>query len=243
MGAVTGERSAICAHDMPAASGSVAVRVHGSSESPYAVPEEDIRHDAPVRNQSTTATVRKVELILAASAEFERVVRQLPVDSWDLPTPSQISVRDLVEHVVVGNRFTSLLLGGVGREQARNMLTDDQLGDDPVAAVAESSRQQAEAFAAAPPEQPVPGPNGDVPAEAFLRFRLVDLVVHAWDLLRAAGLDETLDPPVVAGLSRVVEPHLDDMLAFGAYGEGPSDTLPPDASQQTRLLDWFGRRP
>jgi uncharacterized protein (TIGR03086 family) len=243
VGAVTGERSAICAHDMPAASGSVAVRVHGSSESPYAVPEEDIRHDAPVRNQSTTATVRKVELILAASAEFERVVRQLPVDSWDLPTPSQISVRDLVEHVVVGNRFTSLLLGGVGREQARNMLTDDQLGDDPDAAVAESSRQQAEAFAAAPPEQPVPGPNGDVPAEAFLRFRLVDLVVHAWDLLRAAGLDETLDPPVVAGLSRVVEPHLDDMLAFGAYGEGPSDTLPPDASQQTRLLDWFGRRP
>ncbi|PQP22631.1 TIGR03086 family metal-binding protein [Rhodococcus opacus] len=184
-----------------------------------------------------------MELILAASAEFERVVRQLPVDSWDLPTPSQISVRDLVEHVVVGNRFTSLLLAGVDREQARNMLTDDQLGDDPVAAVAESSRHQAEAFAAAPSEQPVPGPNGDVPAEAFLRFRLVDLVVHAWDLLRAAGLDETLDPPVVAGLSRVVEPYLDDMLAFGVYGEGPSDTLPPDASQQTRLLDWFGRRP
>ncbi|MDT2005030.1 TIGR03086 family protein [Rhodococcus opacus] len=183
------------------------------------------------------------ELILAASAEFERVVRQLPVDSWDLPTPSQISVRDLVEHVVVGNRFTALLLAGVGREQARNMLTDDQLGDDPVAAVAESSRHQAEAFAAAPPEQPVPGPNGDVPAEAFLRFRLVDLVVHAWDLLRAAGLDETLDPPVVAELSRVVEPHLDEMLAFGAYGEGPSDTLPLDTSQQTRLLDWFGRRP
>ena len=187
--------------------------------------------------------MREVELILAASAEFERVVRQLPVDSWDLPTPSQISVRDLVEHVVVGNRFTALLLAGVGREQARNMLSDDQLGVDPVAAVAESSRHQAEAFAAAPPEQPVPGPNGDVPAEAFLRFRLVDLVVHAWDLLRAAGLDETLDPLVVAGLSRVVEPYLDDMLAFGAYGEGPSGTLPPDASQQTRLLEWFGRRP
>nr|GLK38724.1 TIGR03086 family protein [Rhodococcus wratislaviensis] len=210
---------------------------------PYAVPEKDIRDVAPSRSKSTTATVREVELILAASAEFERVVRHLPVDSWDLPTPSQMSVRDLVEHVVVGNRFTALLLAGVGREQARNMLTDDQLGDDPVAAVAESWRHQAEAFAAAPPEQPVPGPRGDVPAEAFLRFRLVDLVVHAWDLLRAAGLDETLDPPVVAGLSRVVEPHLDGMLAFGAYGEGPSGTVPPEASQQTRLLDWFGRRP
>ena len=81
------------------------------------------------------------------------------------------------------------------------------------------------------------------PAAAFLRFRLVDLVVHAWDLLRAAHLDETLDPLVVVELMSVVEPHLDDMLSFGAYGDGPSGTLPPDAPPQARLLDWFGRRP
>jgi hypothetical protein len=53
-----------------------------------------------------------VELIVAASAEFERVVRQLPADLWDRPTPSTFSVRELVEHVVVGNRFTALLLAG-----------------------------------------------------------------------------------------------------------------------------------
>ena len=58
-------------------------------------------------------------LIDAASAEFERVVRQLPAEAWDLPTPSEVSVRELVEHVVVGNRFTALLLAGVGREEAR----------------------------------------------------------------------------------------------------------------------------
>lgn len=184
-----------------------------------------------------------VDLIDAASSEFERVVRQLPAGSWNRPTPSQISVHELVEHVVVGNRFTALLLTGVGRDEARQMLTGDQLGDDPVAAVVESAQRQAEAFAAAPREQPVPGPKGDVAAETFLRFRLVDLVVHAWDLLRAADLDETLDLPVVVELSHLVEPHLDDMLAFGAYGEGPSGTLSPQASQQTRLLDWFGRRP
>jgi uncharacterized protein (TIGR03086 family) len=184
-----------------------------------------------------------VELIDAASAEFERVVRQLPADSWDRPTPSDMSVRELVEHVVVGNRFTALLLSGVDRDEARNALTGDQLGNDPVAAVTESVRRQARAFAAAPPEQPVGGPKGDVPAAAFLRFRLIDLVVHAWDLLRGAALDERLDPPLVAGLVAMVEPHLDDLLAYGAYGSGPSGTLPADASPQTRLLDWFGRRP
>lgn len=184
-----------------------------------------------------------MELIDAASAQFERVVRQLPPGSWDRPTPSDIPVRDLVEHVVVGNRFTALLLTGIDRDAARIGLAGDQLGDDPMAAVVESARDQARAFAAARPGQPVAGPSGTVTAAAYLRFRLVDLVVHAWDLLRATGLDETLDPHVVVGVSGMVEPHLPDMLATGAYGAGPSGTLTADASPQRRLLDWFGRRP
>jgi uncharacterized protein (TIGR03086 family) len=184
-----------------------------------------------------------VELIDAASAEFERVVRRLPADSWQRQTPSDLSVRELVEHVVVGNRFTTFLLAGVDRDEARSMVSGDQLGDDPVAAVVESARRQVQAFATTPPGRPVAGPNGNIPAAAYLRFRLVDLVVHAWDLLRAAGLDETVDPGIVVELLTVVEPHLDDMLAFGAYGAGPSGTLPPDSLPQSRLLDWFGRRP
>ena len=190
-----------------------------------------------------SASLRNVELIDAASAEFERVVRQLPADSWERPTPSEISVCELIEHVVVGNRFTALLLAGVDRDEARTMLSGDQLGDDPVAAVVESARRQAQAFATTPPGQLVAGPNGKIPATGYLRLRLVDLVVHAWDLLRAARLDETVDPRIVVGLLEVVEPYLDEMLAFRAYGAGPSGTLPPDASPQNRLLDWFGRRP
>jgi uncharacterized protein (TIGR03086 family) len=188
-------------------------------------------------------SVRGVELIDAASAEFERVVRQLPSDSWDRPTPSEISIRELVEHVVVGNYFTAVLLAGVDRDEALNMLTSDQLGDDPVIAVVDSARRQAQAFATTPDGQPVPGPKGDIPAAAYLRFRLVDLVVHAWDLLRAARLDEALDPRIVAELMDMVEPHLDDMLTYGAYGSGPSGALPAEVSPQDRLLYWFGRRP
>ena len=152
-------------------------------------------------------------------------------------------MHELIEHVVVGNRFTALLLAGVGRDAARAALSGDQLGDDPVAAVIESAHRQAAAFAAAPSEKLVPHRSGNIPAAAFLRFRLVDLVVHAWDLLRAVGLDETLNPSVVIALLSLVEPHLDDMLAFGAYGDGPSGTLSAGDPPQTRLLDWFGRRP
>lgn len=184
-----------------------------------------------------------VDVLEAASAEFDRVVRALPGDSWGQPTPSAISVRELVEHVVVGNRLTALLLAGVDRDEARSALTGDQLTDDPIAAVVDSAHLQALAFAATPLDQPIAGPSGDVPAAAYLRFRLVDLVVHAWDLLRATCLDETLDHRIVIEVMELVGPHLDDMLAFGAYGAGPSGTLTADASPQHRLLDWFGRRP
>ena len=184
-----------------------------------------------------------MQLIEAASAEFERVVRQLPRGSWSRPTPVEVTVRELVEHVVVGNRFTALLLAGVSRDEAGARLAGDQLGDDPLAAVADSAGLQAEAFAVAPPDQVVPHPRGDIPANSLFRFRVVDLVVHAWDLLHAAELDETLDPTVVSELWALVEPHLTEMLAFGAYGDGPSGTLPPLATAQARLLDAFGRRP
>lgn len=184
-----------------------------------------------------------MDLIDAASAEFERVVRRLPPDSWDSPTPSEMSVRELVQHVVVGNRLTALLLAGIDRAEARAGLAGDQLGKDPVAAVVDSARQQAAAFAATPLDMLVAGPSGDVAVAAYLRFRLVDLVVHAWDLCRATELDDVIDPQIAEEVSAIVEPHLEEMLATGAYGAGPSGTLPADAPAPARLLDWFGRRP
>lgn len=67
--------------------------------------------------------------------------------------------------------------------------------------------------------------------------------MHAWDVAIGAGLDSTLDGPVADRLWVMVEPHLDEMRATGTIGAGASDSLPPDASSETRLLDAFGRRP
>lgn len=184
-----------------------------------------------------------MQLIDTASAEFERVVREIPGDSWSRPTPAEVTIRELVEHVVVGNRFSALLLAGIRADEASADLRGDQLGEDPVTAVRESSVRQAAAFAAAQPDQVVQHPNGDIAVSDFLRLRLIDLVVHAWDLRRAADLDETLDVALVNELWSAVEPHLSEMLAFGAYGDGPSGTVPPHGTLQIRLLDAFGRRP
>jgi uncharacterized protein (TIGR03086 family) len=183
-----------------------------------------------------------VELIDAASAEFERIIRQLPSDAWSRPTVVHVTVRELVEHVVVGNRFAAAILSGADRDEAAARLRNDQWSDDP-AELSVSLVAQTQAFAAASPDRVVPHPNGDIRASAFLRFRLVDLVVHGWDLLRAADLDETLDAGVVSRLWHLVEPHVPEMITFGSYGDGPSGALPFDATDQARLLDAFGRRP
>jgi uncharacterized protein (TIGR03086 family) len=72
-------------------------------------------------------------------------------------------------------------------------------------------------------------------------FFLGDVVIHTWDLARAAGLDETLDADVVHDMLTGMEP-LDDMLrASGQYG--PKVQVPPDADEQTRLIAFTGRQP
>jgi uncharacterized protein (TIGR03086 family) len=68
-----------------------------------------------------------------------------------------------------------------------------------------------------------------------------DVFLHTWDLARAAGLDETLDPVEVHRLYVGMEP-MDEMLrASGHYG--PRVSVPDDADEQTKLLAFIGRRP
>jgi hypothetical protein len=53
-----------------------------------------------------------VDLLQAAAAQFERIVASLPAETWDNATPSNITVREIVDHVVAGNIFAIRLLAG-----------------------------------------------------------------------------------------------------------------------------------
>ncbi|MEW2166466.1 hypothetical protein AB0912_26230 [Streptomyces sp. NPDC007084] len=65
--------------------------------------------------------------------------------------------------------------------------------------------------------------------------------VHAWDLARASGQDEALDPGGCARLLDGMLP-LDQVLReSGQYG--PRVEVPGSAGAQTRLLAFIGRTP
>src|SRR5207244_2443324 len=61
-------------------------------------------------------------------------------------------------------------------------------------------------------------------ADRFLSF---DLVVHGWDLARAAGLDDRIDPKDVARVQKDAEAFGDNMRNPKAFG--PAVEPPPGA--------------
>jgi uncharacterized protein (TIGR03086 family) len=84
--------------------------------------------------------------------------------------------------------------------------------------------------------------TGSMPlAQAIDRFYTSDVFLHTWDLARATGQDEALDPEMCAEMLAGMEP-IDELLrSSGQYG--PAVPVPDDADVQTRLIGFIGRDP
>jgi uncharacterized protein (TIGR03086 family) len=183
-----------------------------------------------------------VDILNAATTDFNQTVAALRPTSWGNDTPCGITVREVVDHVVAGNVFAVRLLAGASAADAVAGLNAEQLGDDALSAVATSAANQLIAFAGADQTRLLHHPSRDISYETFVRFRLGELVIHAWDLAVGAGLDPALNPVVAESLWAMVEPHLDDMRSMGVYGTGHGPDLPSTTTLEARLLDAFGRR-
>jgi uncharacterized protein (TIGR03086 family) len=134
----------------------------------------------------------------AAAAAMESVVEGIGPAQWSAPTPCpEWSVADLTDHVVASNRRVAFALQG---EPAPPSLTGDgdrdgsSGTDDRLAAYRRSVDDLYEAFAAPGAlDRIVSVPFGQVPGAVALQLRVVELVVHGWDLARATG--QRIDVP------------------------------------------------
>ena len=83
---------------------------------------------------------------------------------------------------------------------------------------------------------------GEVPLDrAIDQFYTADVFMHTWDLARATGQDERLDPQTCADLLAEMEPIEELMRSSGQFGARVA--VPCDADVQTRLLGFIGRDP
>ncbi|MGI8875762.1 MAG: TIGR03086 family protein, partial [Egibacteraceae bacterium] len=145
------------------------------------------------------------------------------------------SARDVVAHVV---ETQGIFLGLVGRQ-----LGDIPAVDDAPGAAARAATNQTQAGLDDPRRatEEFDGHFGRSTYEqAVDRFLSVDLVIHRWDLARAAGLDDELAPDDVARLRDTAQGFGDALRESGACG--PALEPPPGADEQTRLLAFLGRK-
>jgi len=184
-----------------------------------------------------------IGLYRRAVDEFGARVRAVGDDQWTLPTPdADWDVRALVGHVLSENQWVAPLLEGLTIEEVGNRFEGDQLGDDPVAAWARTS---ADALAACEPDdvplRVIHMGMGDITGEDYLAQITTDHVIHAWDLARATGGDERLDPELVDFAYGYLAPQAEHWRAAGAFG--PAMKAPTGSDRQAEVLALTGRDP
>lgn len=177
------------------------------------------------------------------AARFTDRVRAVPDDAWDNPAPCQGWVaRDVVRHLVEWLPGPGYLLGTWGITTGPVPSVDD----DPLGAweAVRSTIQAALDDPAVADRTEDAGPPGRLTFASAVDMTVTpDVLVHTWDLARATGLDEALDPDEVArqvaGI-RAMPPEVDAaMRDSGHYG--PRVAVAGDADAQTELLAFMGR--
>lgn len=162
------------------------------------------------------------------------------VTDWDAATPdTEWTVRDLVMHVIEEQQWVPHLLAGRSIAQAQRDL--EPLRDDLKAEWQLYSLAATAAWRETSATARVQLSYDTVTMEEFLREQVSDVAIHTWDLARAIGADETLDPALVEAVWSVFAPQQDTLAASGLYA--PPVPLPDDAPLQSRLLAVTGRDP
>jgi len=173
------------------------------------------------------------------AAAFTATVESTAPAAWDDPAPPEGWVaRDVVRHLV--EWFPTFLQGAIGITLPAGPSVDD----DPVGAW----RTQTDAVQALLDDPATAAREHDFPhigtmslGQAIAMIYVGDVFLHRWDLARATGQNETLDPDKCAGMLEGMRPMEEALRQSGHYG--PRVDVPHDADVQTKLLAFIGRTP
>lgn len=194
------------------------------------------RHAGPTGSLAALAD-RPADRHRAVATRF--TVAVLGTKDWDAPSPvPEWTARDVVTHLC--EWFPSFLTAGTGIELAHGPSVDE----DPVAAWqvhADAVQEILDDPATAGRMFRHPQVGAHPLAAAVDQFYTADVFMHTWDLARATGQDDRLDPEFCAILLAGMEPMEDLIRGSGQYG--PRVEVPPDSDAQTRMLAFIGRDP
>jgi uncharacterized protein (TIGR03086 family) len=168
-------------------------------------------------------------------AAFADTLRAVPDERWSAPSPCpDWTARDVVRHVVETQGVFEQLVG-------REMPPGPSVDDEPLGAFEHATGQIAAHLD--DPELAQVEYEGMFGTSTFEKsvdqFLSGDLVMHRWDLGRAAGQDVALPPDEIDRAWEDTKVYGDKMRQQGAFG--PEIEPAPDADEQTKLLNFLGR--
>lgn len=175
----------------------------------------------------------------AIAAAFKVTVDAVDAGAWDNPSPVEgWTARDVVGHLIEWSesfiaRQTDLAFPA-GPSVAEDPAGAWRVHNDAVQALLDDPLLADRSY-----EFDHIGPM--TLADAMAMIYTPDVFLHRWDLARAAGLDETLDPARCAAMYENMLPMDEVLRQSGQYG--PRVEVPDDADAQTKLLAFIGRRP
>jgi uncharacterized protein (TIGR03086 family) len=178
------------------------------------------------------------ERFLRVAARFTDVVESVPPAAWSNPAPCEgWTARDVVRHLV---EWVPGFFSRAGIELPVSMSVDD----DPAKAWA----QLRDALQAKLDDPEVATSEIDIErvgrhtvAAAIEQFVTGDIVVHTWDLAKAAGVDATIDHEMAVRMVPAMTAIGDMLVASGHYGKAVA--VPDDASIEDQLVASTGRDP
>lgn len=196
-------------------------------------------HDSQPANPETTVDIAAITARFARrAARFDTVLAAVPDEAWGNQSPcADWTAAGVVGHVVESEwDFLDRFFPGPERLDA---------SADPVAAWEQSRDRVLEVLA--DPERAGLGFDGffgpTTVAEVIDTFYSTDLVLHGWDVARAAGLTELepIDSDELDAVQATMAPLGDNVRMPGVFG--PAVPVADDADHQTRVLAWSGRQP
>lgn len=185
-----------------------------------------------------------VEVHDRCGRRFAALVASVATEQWHDETPcTEWDVRALVHHLLYEQRWVPPLLEGLTIPEVSDRFEGDLLGDDATTwvGVLASSIEEAHAAVAQPDalKRTVHLSYGDSSGEEYVMQLTGDLAIHAWDLARATGQDDAIDPGAIALLLPWAEAYAELLAGSGMFGS-PVD-LGPNVPDEVRLLGLVGR--
>ncbi|AGB22953.1 TIGR03086 family protein [Mycobacterium sp. JS623] len=177
-----------------------------------------------------------LSLYRAVTEQATVAIEAVHSDQLALPTPcTDWTVQQLIDHLVGGTEY--LLSAAEGREATQWV---DATGADyrrGTAAVMDALMRPGVM------DRTCISPLGfEWPISQAVAGTFMDVLIHTWDLARATGQDEGLDPEMVEACIAMFLPEMPERgRAAGIIG--PAVEVGADASAQDRLLAAMGRHP